>query len=169
MSPRFPSTMTSSPTVRAYAHTSSKARMPSAPSASKKAACGLTATTYGQTASTRPRQKRAYADGGLSPGVRVAAKLDRQQLEPRVEPDDELASPLDDGGREPVGEGRGDDGGGSGLHAAPQATRLGPGGDLPCVPAARSRNGARPAKTSRGRTTAAPTTFPDELARPIRT
>ena len=37
------------------------ARSPSEPSASKKASCGLTATTYGATASTTPRQNRPTA------------------------------------------------------------------------------------------------------------
>src|SRR5438477_302504 len=41
MSPRFASAITSSPAERPYAHTSSKARMPGAPSVSKNAACGL--------------------------------------------------------------------------------------------------------------------------------
>ena len=41
--------------------------MPSAPSASKNASCGLTATAYGATASTMPRQKRAAASAGASP------------------------------------------------------------------------------------------------------
>ena len=67
MSPRLPSTITSSSAVRAYAQTSSNARMPSAPSASKNASCGLTATAYGATASTIPRQKRATASAGASP------------------------------------------------------------------------------------------------------
>ena len=35
--------------------------MPSAPSVSKHATCAFTPTTYGATASTSPRQKRATA------------------------------------------------------------------------------------------------------------
>ncbi len=61
MSQRLPSAITSRPASRAYAHTVSKARHPSLPSASKNAACGLTATTYGATASTIPLQKRSTA------------------------------------------------------------------------------------------------------------
>src|SRR6266545_1845410 len=61
MSPRFASAITWRPAARAYAHTSSSARTPSAPNASKNATCGFTPTTYGATASTSPRQKRAQA------------------------------------------------------------------------------------------------------------
>ena len=43
------------------ADTFSNARQPSLPSASKNAACGLTATTYGATASTMPLQNRSTA------------------------------------------------------------------------------------------------------------
>src|SRR6266542_2124599 len=59
MSPRLPSAITSRPALRAYTHVSAKAAMPSAPSASKNASCGLTATACGATASTIPQQKRA--------------------------------------------------------------------------------------------------------------
>src|SRR5215218_5229075 len=61
MSPRFPSAITSSPASRASAHARSKARKPAAPSASKNASCGLTATACGSTASTMPRQNRSTA------------------------------------------------------------------------------------------------------------
>src|ERR671936_43428 len=40
--------------------------MPSAPRASKNASCGFTPTTYGATASTSPRQKRANACAACS-------------------------------------------------------------------------------------------------------
>src|SRR5919201_625782 len=40
--------------------------MPSAPSASKKASCGFTPTTYGATASTSPQQKRVNACAACS-------------------------------------------------------------------------------------------------------
>src|SRR6266511_3042811 len=66
MSPRFPSAITCSPADRAYAQTSSSARRPSAPSASKNATCGFTPTTYGATASTSPRQKRAHASAACA-------------------------------------------------------------------------------------------------------
>src|SRR5439155_7551632 len=66
MSPRFASAITCNPAAREYAQTSSRARTPSAPSASKNATCGLTATTYGATASTRPRQKRSQAAAACS-------------------------------------------------------------------------------------------------------
>src|SRR5947199_3509254 len=66
MSPRFASAITCNPAAREYAQTSSRARTPSAPSASKNATCGLTATTYGATASTRPRQKRSQAAAARS-------------------------------------------------------------------------------------------------------
>src|SRR5918996_266017 len=66
MSPRLASAITSSPAARAYAQTCSKARKPSAPSASKKASCGLTATTLGATASTIPRQYRSTASAACS-------------------------------------------------------------------------------------------------------
>src|SRR5437764_3288303 len=59
MSPRFASAITSRPAARAYSDACSKARMPSAPSASKNASCGFTATACGATASTMPQQKRA--------------------------------------------------------------------------------------------------------------
>src|SRR5262245_21861775 len=61
MSPRLTSSSTSRPLERAYSQTSSSARIPSDPSASKNAACGFTATTYGPTASTIPLQKRTTA------------------------------------------------------------------------------------------------------------
>ena len=61
-----------------------------------------------------PQQKRAVASAAAGrPDVRVAAQLEREQVEPRVEADDELAVPLDDGLGEAVGEGRRGDGGGS--------------------------------------------------------
>ena len=93
MSPRLPSAITSRPISRAWAHTDSSAAAPSAPSASKNATCGLTATTYGATASTMPRQKRSTAAAAAAPSAeRLAAELDRQQVDARVEPDDELAA-----------------------------------------------------------------------------
>ena len=69
------------------------------------AACGFTATTYGQTASIRPRQKRENAFAA-SARPSTASELERQELEPRIEAHDELAAPLRDGGREPVCERR---------------------------------------------------------------
>ena len=39
-------------------------------------------------------EARVRGRGGLAPRVRVAAELDRQQVELRVEPEDELAAPL---------------------------------------------------------------------------
>src|SRR6476469_4297850 len=59
MSPRLPSAITSSPARFAYTQTCSKAAIPPAPSASKNASCGFTATACGATASTIPQQKRA--------------------------------------------------------------------------------------------------------------
>src|SRR3954453_22560078 len=59
MWPRLPSAITSSPARFAYWHTCSKAAIPAAPSASKNASWGLTATACGATASTIPQQKRA--------------------------------------------------------------------------------------------------------------
>ena len=57
-----------------------------------------------------PQQKRAYASRRLGAAEhRLAAQLDRQQVEARVEPDDELAALALDRLREPVGEGRGGD------------------------------------------------------------
>jgi hypothetical protein len=49
-------------------------------------------------------EARVRRRGRLASGVGVAAELDGEQVEARIEPDDELAAPLDDGGREPVGE-----------------------------------------------------------------
>src|SRR5918995_746523 len=66
MSPRLASTMTSRPAARAYSDTSWSARKPSEQSASKNADCGLTATTYGPTASTIPLQKRATDDAAAA-------------------------------------------------------------------------------------------------------
>src|SRR5437868_10113572 len=66
MSPRFASAITSSSAFRPYSQTSSSARMPSAPSASKNADCGFTATAYGATASMIPQQKRAQAEAACS-------------------------------------------------------------------------------------------------------
>ena len=57
----------------------------------------------------------AEARGRLGRGrpahVRVAAQLEREQVEARIEPDDQLAVPLDDGLGEAVGERRRGDGG----------------------------------------------------------
>ena len=77
---------------RPRARTRTRARTrgrPSAPSASKNASCGLTATAYGATASTIPRQKRATSAAAARP-VRVAASS-TGAVRPRIEPDDELA------------------------------------------------------------------------------
>ena len=52
---------------------------------------------------------------------RLAAQLDRQQVEPRIEADDELAALALDGLREPVGKGRG----GHGRHGDKATRRLG--------------------------------------------
>src|SRR6478752_5528045 len=101
MSPRLTSPMTTSPAVAAYSQTSSNARTPSAPRASKNALCGLTATQYGQAAA----EARVRVRGRLAAGVGVAAQLKGQQVELRVETEDELAPLLDDGGGKPVGEG----------------------------------------------------------------
>ena len=67
----------------------------------------MTATTYGATASTMPRQKRATRRRPAPGRVRVAAELDGQQVDARVEPDDELAALARDRVGEPVGEGGG--------------------------------------------------------------
>src|SRR5581483_7925929 len=56
MSPRFTSATTSRPASRAYVHTCSNVRTPSAPYSSKKADWGFTATACSATASTIPRQ-----------------------------------------------------------------------------------------------------------------
>src|SRR5436190_8242846 len=61
MSPRFASARTSRPAACAYSQVSSKARRPSAPSASKNASWGFTATECGATPSMTPQQKRATA------------------------------------------------------------------------------------------------------------
>src|SRR5204862_1801898 len=61
MSPRFASARTSRPAACAYSQVSSKARRPSAPSASKNASWGFTATECGATPSMIPQQKRATA------------------------------------------------------------------------------------------------------------
>ena len=106
MSPRFASATTSSPAVRAYAHTRSKTSMPGAPSASKKAICTFTPTTYGATASTIAQQNRSIAPRG----VRPAAQLDRQQLDARVEPDQQLRLLAVDGFGDAVAERNGRDG-----------------------------------------------------------
>src|SRR4051812_19927140 len=66
MSPRLASAITIRPAVRAYRHTFSKACMPSAPSASKNASCGLTPTAYGATASITPQQKRVHASAACA-------------------------------------------------------------------------------------------------------
>ena len=66
MSPRLTSSSTSRPAERTYSQTSSSARAPSEPSASKNADCGFTATTYGPTASTMPLQKRATDDAAAA-------------------------------------------------------------------------------------------------------
>jgi hypothetical protein len=62
--------------------------MPGAPSASKNASWGFTATACGATASMRPQQK-----------------LDGQEVEARIQPDDELRLLALDLGGEAVGEG----------------------------------------------------------------
>ena len=75
--------------------------MPSAPSASKNASCGLTATAYGATASTMPRQKRAAGLGRRSPRSSTG-----KQVDAGIEADAELASLALDCGGETVGERR---------------------------------------------------------------
>src|SRR5918993_267608 len=55
--------------------------MPSAPRASKNASWGLTATAYGATASTMPRQKRATAWAGASPRSSTGNRSTRGPLD----------------------------------------------------------------------------------------
>ena len=74
MSPRLPSTTTTSPAERAYSQRDSKARTPSAPRASKNASWGLIPTTYCATASTIPRQKRSHASAAAKRPVCVAPR-----------------------------------------------------------------------------------------------
>ena len=78
---------------------------PSLPSASKNATCGFTATTYGATASTIPLQNRSTAAGRRrAPEHGLAAELDGQQVDPWIEPDDELAPLALDRLGDPIGE-----------------------------------------------------------------
>src|SRR6478609_5542420 len=75
MSPRLPSAITSSPARFAYTQTCSKAAIPPAPSASKNASCGFTATACGATASTIPQQKRATSPARRSAKESVATAI----------------------------------------------------------------------------------------------
>ena len=65
---------------------------PSAPSASKNAICGFTATAYGATASTIPQQKRANASARpRAPRCASPRSSTGSRSSARVEADDELA------------------------------------------------------------------------------
>ena len=87
------SSRTSSPaSARSRRPPRARGRRPE-PSASKKADCGFTATTYGPTASTIPLQKRATDEAAAgAPEHRLAAQLHREQIEPRIEPDGKLTA-----------------------------------------------------------------------------
>ena len=68
----------------------------------------MTATTYGADRVDDPAAEAGEGARGLGPAEHgLAAQLDRQQVEARVEPDDELAALPLDGIGEPVGERRG--------------------------------------------------------------
>ena len=91
MSPRFPSTDTSSPASRAYRHTSSSAAMPSAPSASKNASLGLHRDGVRGHGVHDPFAEPCDRSAGRRPPEHgLAAELDGQQVDARVEADDEL-------------------------------------------------------------------------------
>src|SRR5437763_8285249 len=68
MSPRFASASTSRPAARAWRATSASAAQPAAPSRSKQASCGLTATHAAPAASTTARQCPATAAAARSAG-----------------------------------------------------------------------------------------------------
>ena len=73
MSPRFPSAITSSPRSRAYETIASSAAHPAAPSTSKRASCGLTATHACAVASISARQCSTTAPAAARAGVRSCA------------------------------------------------------------------------------------------------
>ena len=72
-SPRLPSARTSSPASRAAAQTSASAAHPGAPSRSKQASCGLTATQAGPACSISERQCAATAAAARSAAGAVGA------------------------------------------------------------------------------------------------
>ena len=68
MSPRLPSAIASKPASWAYSTTLSKAAHPGAPSCSKRASCGLTATQAGPAASIKAMQCTSTAFAADSAG-----------------------------------------------------------------------------------------------------
>ena len=80
------------------------------PSASKNASCGFTPTTLRRDRVDDPAaEPRGRLGGRRASDVGVAAELERQQVEPGIESDDELAALLLDRLRDPVGKGGGRD------------------------------------------------------------
>ena len=106
-SPRLPSAIVSSPASRAAAQTSASAAQPGAPSRSKQASCGLTATQAGPARSIsagsarRPRRPPLGGRrGSRRPGA-VPGELGRVGVEPEAD----LAAALFDERRQPIREG----------------------------------------------------------------
>ncbi len=77
MSPRLQSAIVSKPASRACAMTAFSADQPGAPSCSKRASCGLTATHAGPAASIRARQCPSTASAARSAGEPLPAPVSR--------------------------------------------------------------------------------------------
>ena len=111
-SPRLPSASTSSPWSRAIAATCSSASQPGAPSRSKQASCGLTATQAGPAATIAARQWSVTASAVCARARRAAPGSPpdpRHGLRPQrcrvgVEPEHDTTAALLNERRKPVGE-----------------------------------------------------------------
>ena len=110
-SPRLPSASTSSPAARAWSRTAARAAQPGAPSRSKQASCGLTATQALPAASMAATQWAR--DGRGSRGGRIATRIGRRDPfgrprpqcgRVRVQPEHDLTATLLYERRKPVGE-----------------------------------------------------------------
>ena len=103
-SPRLPSATTSRPASRAASITSPSARHPGAPSRSKQASCGLTATQAGPALLD---QLAAVGDdrvGGSLGRIAGSAGVRGQRRGVGVEAEADLAAALGGERRQPVGE-----------------------------------------------------------------
>ena len=107
MSPRLPSRDHEEPGVPRVLARLLERGMPSAPSASKNASCTFTPTTYGaRGVHESAGEARAGLGGGRPARVRAGAKLEREEVGARIDPEDDLAALALDRLRDAVAEGR---------------------------------------------------------------
>ena len=110
MSPRLPSAITSSPAARRVVADALERREPVGAERLEEGDLRLDRDDVGGDRVDDPAAEAGERVGRLGAAEhRLAAQLDGQQVEARIEPDDELAALALDRLRKPVGEGRGGD------------------------------------------------------------